>query len=390
MVHAQRQTQVPHNKSLIPLVRLYRLDRSTTMPTSDAVRTPLAEVKNTVTPQTEKHHNDTSSAAKKKDPPSHSQAARRASDATPDGANNATTAMTSSFRTPLPTAKNSMVPPAKKQRIETTPAAKEGPPSKVVRAATKVNVTRPSFEQILIRDWLKLPQSIFCIHYDLGRTKTYRHSPSESTIGFSMLQMAAYKCPFELKMQELKYILNAKHPDGAGLLYIREIFEPCDPEYRHLPGTIKVLSLTQDQVSRLRVMIVDEKLQDVMVPTLAFYDRLPYDAIGNVVDHFEHWKVKYAKVRDYRTKFNQIFSFTYALHKFDAWMLRMDRGLGRSRMVAGLAMRWKNLFSSRTPEELNIDDEFSYPALQLLLQSFKDKVESAPTWGDPGMIFKYD
>mmetsp|Transcript_100169 Transcript_100169/g.150171 ORF Transcript_100169/g.150171 Transcript_100169/m.150171 type:complete len:356 (+) Transcript_100169:104-1171(+) len=355
------------------------------MLTSDVVRTPLAEVKNTVTtPQGGQLRNDAS--VTNKGPLPYTQTAPCASDATPDGTNG--TAMTSTLRTPLSSANTNVAPPAKKQRLDTA-SGKKGRPSKVP-AATNVNVTRPSFEQILIRDWLKLPQSSYCIYYDLGQTRTYRYSPTESTIGFSMLQMAAYKCPFELKMQELKYVLNAKHPDGAGLLYIREIFEPCDPEYRNLPGMIKVTSLTKEQVCRLRVMIVDEKLQDVMVPTLAYYDRLPYDAIGNVVDHFEHWKVKYAKVRDYRAKFNEIFSFTYALHKFDAWMLRMDRGLGRSRMVAGLAMRWKNLFSSRTPEELNIDDEFSYPALQLLLQSFKAKVEGAPTWRDPRMIFKYD
>jgi hypothetical protein len=356
------------------------------MPMPNSARAPLREVENTVTPQTEKERIDNSDA--KKGPPSTAQAVRCASVATPDGISRM--ALTNSVRTPLaPVKRNTVVPPAKKQRIEIS-ASKKALPS-TVRDASKDNAaSRPIFEQILIRDWLKLPQSSYCIHYDLGQTRTYRHSPAKNTIGFSMLQMAAYKCPFELKMQELKYILNDKHPDGAGLLYIREIFQPGDPEYHLLPGIIKVASLTQEQVDRIRVMIVDEELQDVMLPTLNFYERLPFGAIGNVVDHFEDWKLKYAKVRDYRTKLNQIFSFTYAIHKFDAWTFRMDRGLGRSKMVAGLAMRWKNLFSVRTQEELNLDEEFSYPALLTLLQSFKAKVENAPTYGDPRMIFKYD
>ena len=70
-------------------------------------------------------------------------------------------------------------------------------------------------------------------------------------------------------------------------------------------------------------------------------------------------------------------------------MYRMERGWGRQRMVEGLAIRWKNLLNNRTPEGLGLDLEFSYPAVAALLHSFKQKVEHAPTFGDPPMIFKY-
>ena len=313
-------------------------------------------------------------------------------------------------RNPLTDLRNTIVlsPAAKKQNLRNDSFEKDGhppsPPTQAVAAAAAASVSataktsaasdksqqQSNFEEILIREWLKLPQSNFCIHYDLGETKTYRHPPAKNLLGFSMLQMAVNKCPFELKMQELKYILNEKFPDGAGLLYIREIFEPGDSEYNRLPEVIRVTSLQQHQVSRLRVMIVDQNLQDVMIPTLGFYERLPLGAICNVVDHFDHWKNVYGKLRDHKAKFNQLFSFTYALHKFDGWLYQMSRGLGRSKMVAGLATRWKNLFNSRTLEELNVDEEFSYPAIQALLQSFKKKVEAAPTFGDPRLFFSWE
>jgi hypothetical protein len=209
----------------------------------------------------------------------------------------------------------------------------------------------------------------------------------------AILQMAVNKCPFELKMQELKSVLSTKYPTGAGLVYVREVFEPQDPEYGppwQLGSTVDVTSITQEQMSRLRLMICDEKRREVMLSYLSFYGKLPYESACNVVDHFDAFKKKYSKVRDHRVKFNRIFCFTFCLKKFDGWMYRMERGWGRSRMVEGLATRWKNLLNSRTPQELGLDTEFSFLAVKTLLQSFKVKVELAPTYGDPRMVFKYE
>jgi hypothetical protein len=206
----------------------------------------------------------------------------------------------------------------------------------------------------------------------------------------AILQMAVNKCPFELKMQELKNVLLTKYPTGAGLVYIREIFEPQDPGWQSLGPTVDVTSITQEQMSRLRLMICDEKRREEMLSYLSFYGTVPHEAACNVVDHFDAFKKKYAKLRDHRVKFNRIFCFTFCLKQFDGWMYRMERGWGRSRMVEGLATRWKNLLNSRTPHELGLDTEFSYPAVKTLLEIFKVKVELAPTYGDPRMVFKYE
>jgi hypothetical protein len=58
-------------------------------------------------------------------------------------------------------------------------------------------------------------------------------------------------------------------------------------------------------------------------------------------------------------------------------------------MVEGLATRFKNLLATKTPEELDLDEEFSFPAVLHLLEVFRATVESAPTYGDPKMVFKY-
>jgi hypothetical protein len=69
--------------------------------------------------------------------------------------------------------------------------------------------------EILIKQWLTLPQSQFGIHYELGSTKTYMNPPTLDQNGISILHMAANKCSFELRMQKLRYVLNSKYPTGA-------------------------------------------------------------------------------------------------------------------------------------------------------------------------------
>lgn len=250
--------------------------------------------------------------------------------------------------------------------------------------------------EILMRSWLTLPHSQFGILYDLGSTRMYETEPPMSNEnGMAVLQMAANRCPFELKMQELKNVISTKYPQkGAGLVYTREIFEPQDPEYGPpwiLGPRVDVRVISQKQVNRLRIMICDENLREAMFSFANyFYSSLENYAACNVVDYFELWKKKYRQLKADRVKFNRIFCFTFCLQQFCGWMYRMERGLGRSKMVEGLAIRWKNLLKTTTPEELGLDMEFSYPAVEALLQSFKVKIEMAPTFGDPKMIFQYE
>lgn len=279
-------------------------------------------------------------------------------------------------------------------------------------------------DEVYIKSWLSLPSSQYCIHYELGSAKTslsniLGSTSSSSSVkegdGISMLQLVASKSPFELKMQELNTVLQGRYPHGAGLVYVREFLEPGDPDFPHARNNgrgggdingdgaiatgnksdaqcqvVHVSTLSREQVGRLRLLIVDDKRRAVLISTLRFYSMLPYNGQSGVVDHFESFKSMYTKTRDHRKKLDGLLAVTLALRKYSGWMYILDRGLGRSKMVESLATRWKNLLSTRTPEELGLDTEFSYPAVLTLLQDFKRTVESAPTYGDPKMLFKYE
>lgn len=284
-------------------------------------------------------------------------------------------------------------------------------------------------DEVYVKSWLNLPNSQYSIHYELGSARISRNdilslssnssSSGNQCDGMSILQLVASKSPFELKMQELKSVLQENYPHGAGLLYVREFFEPIDPDFplarnnvvagggcsnssivtvdnenssngRPPAVVIHVSTLSREQVSRLRLLIVGAKRREVLVSTLRFYSTLPYYCQASVVDHFESFKSTYAKTRDHRKKVDSLLAVTLALHRYRGWMYRLDRGLGRSKMVESLATRWKNLLSTKTPIEMGLDTEFSFPAVMALLQDFKRVVEDAPTYGDPKMVFKYE
>jgi hypothetical protein len=250
--------------------------------------------------------------------------------------------------------------------------------------------------EIPTKQWLVLPQSRYGIHYELGCTMTSTDSHG-MTSGISMLHMAAQKSPFEMKMQQLRYLLQTKYPKGASLIYVREIFEPTDHDFGMTssmlprPQSIDVTKLTRQQVDRIRLMVVDDQRRETMTSFLSFYQVQPFPSRAlQAVDHFADFKTKYSKIRDFKMKFNRLFSFTFTLNRFDGWLYRVDRGWGRQKLVEGVALRWKNLLKSHTPDELGIDEDFSFQAVLALLQIFKNKVESAPTFGDPQMVFKFE
>jgi hypothetical protein len=251
--------------------------------------------------------------------------------------------------------------------------------------------------EIPTKQWLVLPQSKYGIHYELGCTMTSTESHGR-TSGISMLHMAAQKSPFEMKMQQLRYLLQTKYPKGASLIYVREIFEPTDNDFGMTsssmlprPQSIDVTKLTRHQVDRIRLMVVDDQRRETMTSFMSFYQVQPFPSRAlQAVDHFADFKTKYSKIRDFKMKFNRLFSFTFTLNRFDGWLYRVDRGWGRQRLVEGVALRWKNLLKCHTPEELGIDEEFSFQAVLALLQIFKNKVDSAPTFGDPQMVFKFE
>jgi hypothetical protein len=59
-------------------------------------------------------------------------------------------------------------------------------------------------------------------------------------------------------------------------------------------------------------------------------------------------------------------------------------------MVAGLALRWKDLFKKNSSQQLRRDLEFSYPAVTHFLEDFKKAVEKIETYGHSQLRFDYN
>lgn len=282
------------------------------------------------------------------------------------------------------------------QSIEngTTVAKKKPLSSKQVRAdqgARRKTATNPR-DEIYIHSWLLLPPSQFGIQYNLGLTTTLRNPPRVDDIGNSKLHKATNKCPFECKMGLLKSVLTQHHPQGASLIYVREIFEVGDPECYplwKLGSAVDVRTLTQEQVDRLRLMIVDRTWSVLMRRYLEHFANISFTGASRVFEDFDNFKKQYSKIRHQKVKFHMIFCITFALFKFDGWMYRHDLGFARIKLVKGLALRWKNLLCTRCPEELGLDVEFSYPALQSLLALFKERIGKISGY-DPKNVFQYE
>jgi hypothetical protein len=247
----------------------------------------------------------------------------------------------------------------------------------------------------LICSWLCLPHSRFGIEYDLGSTTTTQTPlPTEKLkSGMSILKLAATRLPFEFKMQDLKTVLDSQYSHGAGLVYVREFLEPQDPDFPHSARALNARvvvhakDLSQEQVGRLRILIMSKRRQSALVSTLKCF--ASFSNTRQVLDYFQSFKQYYAKTRNHGKKLDALLSLTIALCRFNGWMFRMDLCRSRSKMVEGLATRWKNLLATQTAGELELDVGFSFPAVLHLLQGFKHFVETAPTYGDPKMVFRY-
>ena len=286
--------------------------------------------------------------------------------------------------------------PKKKQRTSSNEHPSQVNRRQKQHLPKKINIDRdssPTSSELLIKQWLVLPQSLYGINYDLGTSTTLIRTQDIS--GISILEMAANKSPFELKMQQLRNLLQSKYPQGASLVFVREIFEPGDVDYAFSsslprPPSVDVTKLARHQVDRLRLMVIPANRQAILMSYLSTFEMLPFDGSIKVADHFSTFRFKYSKIRDCRVKFSQLFCFTFALNRYDGWMYRQDNDWGRQKVVEGLALRWKNLLKFRSPDELGIDRDFSYPAVLSLLLTFKRKVERLPTYDEPRMLFKYE
>jgi hypothetical protein len=254
--------------------------------------------------------------------------------------------------------------------------------------------------------WVELPDSKYGIEYSLeiavhDTVKKSRLPLRARNSSFGIRSRIKKKpsrhSPFEAMHASLNLVTGrSHHPDGTAIMYIREIFEPGDPEFDFIGAKANASQLSQEQVDRIRIMIVPERREEVLVAYLNYYD-MAYkeDHISkesaDVLKHFDGFKRRYSSTRCVQEKFDLLFGFSFAIKKYSGWMYRYECMHAREKMVAALARHWRNLLRKNSPVQLGLDAEFSYPALLTFLRCFKRQTEeSIETFGEPPIKFVFE
>jgi hypothetical protein len=144
-------------------------------------------------------------------------------------------------------------------------------------------------------------------------------------------------------------------------MYIREIFEPGDAEYDYIGDYVCAAQLSQEQVDRLRIIILPPKREDILVAYLDHYKNANqqhhiFNESTDVVRHFEGFHRRYLKLAEDegKEKFDLLFSFTFAIKIYSGWILKFESTRKRATMIASLAKHWRRLFGKYTPAELGM------------------------------------
>ena len=173
-----------------------------------------------------------------------------------------------------------------------------------------------------ISPYIELPESRYGIKYTMKKetegmqAKKTTHQSLRRWMSFPTKRfhnVSRRMSPFERLMEELNHIvLKDKHPVGTALMYIREIFEPTDAEFPLLDVEVDVRHLSQDQVNRLRIMIVPKRREEILLAFLDYYGAKNggiAQAASNVIKHFNGFKRRYATVNDIKEKLDLLFGF---------------------------------------------------------------------------------
>jgi hypothetical protein len=256
-------------------------------------------------------------------------------------------------------------------------------------------------------NWFDLPQSKFGIEYQLLRTK--KEQPKEKRFLLSWKgrlfskgrqhECPTLKSPFEVMLERLKKVTSRKsqYPTGSAIIYLREIFEPVDPDFQIVVGSnVDATQLSQEQVDRLRVMIIPRRREEVLVEYLNYYGRahiqphLFKEQLADISKNFDGFRRRYSQMRTVKEKLDLLFGFSFAIRTHPEWLCKCDELHGRGRMVLALARHWRNLLEKYYPDQLGLDEEFSYPALRYFLSTLKREIESIDTMGEEPLKFVFD
>ena len=225
------------------------------------------------------------------------------------------------------------------------------------------------------KTWVELPSSRYDIEYVLAsgiiassRNEGRPLNPKKAIKRYlqrttSIIWKRKSKIsPFEHKVIELDKVTRRDgYGDGTAVMYIREIFEPGDAEFDYIGDYVCASRLSQEQVNRLRIMILPQRREDTLLSYLDHYKNAnqqqhTFNESTDVIRHFEGFHRRYMKlsVEEGKEKFDLLFSFTFAIKTYCGWILKFESTKKRATMIATLARHWRKLFGEYTPQELGM------------------------------------
>jgi len=225
------------------------------------------------------------------------------------------------------------------------------------------------------KTWVELPSSKYDIEYVL--TKDMAISSSKQILPLNpkraikrYFQRSSYKIwkrtskmsPFEMKISDLNRVTRRDgYGDGTAVMYIREIFEPGDVEYDYINDYVFAAQLSQEQVDRLRIMILPQRREEILVSYLDFYKNANqqehiFNESTDVVRHFEGFHRRYSELaaEEGKEKFDFLFCFTFTIKTYCGWILKFESTKKRTTMIGILAKHWRKLLGKYTPAELGM------------------------------------
>jgi hypothetical protein len=146
--------------------------------------------------------------------------------------------------------------------------------------------------------------------------------------------------------------------------------------------SLRFIMITQnraDKLDEMRDLILGDQADSCLKMFNTSFSNTVHDSLYTI-------KSLLKKAKNPADKFDLLFSYTYTVKEFDVWMHDNEGDMGE--FTKGLASIWKNLLKN-SDENLEIDAEYTKPALEEFLQQFKNKVESEEVNEYGEMKFKY-
>ena len=189
-----------------------------------------------------------------------------------------------------------------------------------------------------------------------------------------------------------------KRLNALGVAMIRGVDEDVEPPYSdEVVADFRIVVITKERAAaietarRFAVGVFDDSDDDGDSDDddcgLVMFDTSSGNAVvSNIADAVKKAVAK----RSVSSKFDHLLALTYALHSDDMWARDNEMwGEGDEMQSAceKLGAAWKKLLANNTNDKLGIDEEFTRPGTEALLEDFGKMLESV---GDGEVTYPFD